>query len=181
MPKVPVDYSKICIYKLVHKDDVDNENIYIGSTCNFRNRRYQHKHSCVNSNNKHHNEPMYTYVRSHGGWNEWAMIEIEKYPCTDKREAETRERYWIEHYKSNLNKKLPTRTRHEYSKIQWERIKDDPKTKIYQKEWWKNNVQTVKCECGCEVGKYKFKRHQNSNKHLNLMSSKIENKNLCIN
>ena len=176
MPKVPVDYSKTCIYKLVHKDDVNNENIYIGSTSNFRNRRYQHKHSCVNSNDKHHNEPMYKYVRLNGGWNEWVMIEIEKYPCNDKREAETRERYWIEHCKSNLNKTIPTRTSQEYNKMNWQRIKDDPKTKIYQKEWWKN-VQSdiIKCDCGCEIGKYKLKRHQKSDKHLKLMSSKTEN------
>ena len=27
MPKVPVDYSKTCIYKLVHFDDINDENM----------------------------------------------------------------------------------------------------------------------------------------------------------
>lgn len=30
MPRKTPDYSKTLIYKLVHKDDIDNENIYTG-------------------------------------------------------------------------------------------------------------------------------------------------------
>ena len=173
MPKVPVDYSTTCIYKLTHKDDVDNENIYIGSTCNFVNRRYQHKHSCVKENDRHHKEPMYQYIRDNGGWNEWIMVEIEKYPCTDKREAETRERYWIEHYKSTLNKNIPTRTEKErylanheilYQKKREYDIKNMSKIKALRE-------QKVTCECGCVLSKYKLRRHQETDKHAKLMSS----------
>jgi hypothetical protein len=172
MPKVPVDYSKCCIYKLVHKDDVNNENIYIGHTTNFRNRKYKHKSSCNNSNDKHYNEPMYNYLRNNGGWDEWVMIEIEKYPCEDIREAEKKERYWIEHYKSNLNKKIPGRTQQEYSIIRWQEIKDKPETKKYHQQWWNNNNGVKKtCECGCEVAQYKMKRHQLTAKHLKLMKN----------
>ena len=173
MPKVPVDYSKTVIYKLVHKEDINNENIYIGHTTNFVNRRYQHKHSCNNSNDKYYNHRMYNYLRNNGGWDEWVMIEIEKYPCEDIREAEKRERYWIEHHKSILNKKIPGRTREEYSKIYWKKIKDKPETKIYKQEWWsdKKGIK-VKCECGCDVGPYKLTRHQQTKKHIQLMSLK---------
>jgi len=38
MPKVPTDYTKTIIYKLVHKEDYDNANVYIGSTTNFRQK-----------------------------------------------------------------------------------------------------------------------------------------------
>ena len=34
MPKIPVDYSKTQIYKLVHKNDTDDQNIYVGHTTN---------------------------------------------------------------------------------------------------------------------------------------------------
>ena len=48
MPRTPIDYSKTLIYKLVHKEDYDNENIYIGSTTDFVKRKNSHK-SCCNS------------------------------------------------------------------------------------------------------------------------------------
>ena len=114
MPKVPIDYSKTCIYKLVHKDDINNEYVYIGSTSNFAKRKDSHKSSCTNSTSQSYNNPKYTYIRDNGGWDNWVMVEIEKFPCNDKREAETRERYWIEFYKSKLNSIVPTRTNAEY-------------------------------------------------------------------
>jgi hypothetical protein len=171
MPKRQVDYSNSCIYKIVHKDDVDNKNIYIGSTSCFRNRRYQHKHSCENPNDRHHHEPFYNFIRENGGWNEWIMIEIEKYPCNDKREAELRERHWIEYYKSSLNKRIPTRTKQESGKLYWERIKEKPETKEKHKELWDKFNQKTLCECGCTVGKAKLKRHQDTAKHKKLMET----------
>ena len=60
MPRTPIDYSQICIYKLVHKEDYDNENIYIGSTTNFRKRKNQHKSSCNCETDKEHNQEKYT-------------------------------------------------------------------------------------------------------------------------
>ena len=62
MPRTPIDYSQICIYKLVHKEDYDNENIYIGSTTNFRKRKNTHKSSCNCETNKEHNQEKYTYI-----------------------------------------------------------------------------------------------------------------------
>jgi hypothetical protein len=88
MPKIPTDYTKTIIYKLVHKEDFDNANIYIGSTTNFRQRKDRHKSHCNNENGKGYNEKKYKCIRDNGGWYEWNMIEIEKYPCNDKREAE---------------------------------------------------------------------------------------------
>ena len=43
MPLTPIDYSKTQMYKLIHNDDINNENIYIGSTTNFRLRKW-----CIN-------------------------------------------------------------------------------------------------------------------------------------
>ena len=114
MPRVPTDYSQTCIYKLVHKDDIDNENIYIGSTTNFRHRKNTHKSSCNCESSKEYNNAKYQFIRENGGWDNWIMVEVEKYPCNDKREAEARERYWIEHFQSKLNKYIPTRTDEEW-------------------------------------------------------------------
>ena len=47
----------------------------------------------------------------------WSMLEIEKYPCKDRNEAQVRERYWIETLNANLNKQVPTRTKRNIMKI----------------------------------------------------------------
>ena len=206
MPRVPIDYSKTVIYKLVHKDDVNNENIYIGSTINFIQRKWEHSYSCNNPNAKsyktqrNNNTLKYKYIRENGGWENWIMVEIEKFPCVDKREAETRERYWIEHYKSNLNVNLPIRTKKEYWNTHKEHFleknklyRDSNKSKILEQKkiYYENNKEKRKeyakkfrienkeklnrkteCECGCVVQKAKIKRHQQSNKHIQLMSLK---------
>ena len=46
MPRLPIDYSRTIIYKLVHKDDLDDVNIYVGHTTDFTKRKNRHKVSC---------------------------------------------------------------------------------------------------------------------------------------
>ena len=53
MPKLPTDYSKTIIYKLVHNEDYDNANIYIGSTTDFIRRKNNHKNCCNSEKQKH--------------------------------------------------------------------------------------------------------------------------------
>ena len=103
MPKLPTDYSKTIIYKILHKEDYDNAYIYIGSTTDFIRRKTKHKSSCNCVTNRDHNDKKYQYIRNNGGWGEWNMIEVEKFPCNDKREAEAREEYWRCHFNSQLN------------------------------------------------------------------------------
>tara|TARA_B100000497_G_scaffold25823_1_gene30447 strand:+ start:314 stop:928 length:615 start_codon:yes stop_codon:yes gene_type:complete len=112
MPKP--NYQNSIIYKLCHQDDQDNENIYIGSTTNFRSRKNEHKTNCNNEKDKAHNTPIYQYIRNNGGWDEWFMIPIEVYPCNSKKELEVRERYHIELLKSKLNQAIPTRSKKEW-------------------------------------------------------------------
>ena len=50
-------------------------------------------------------------------WNNWEMIELERFPCNDKLEAEKLERYWFEHYKATLNSEVPSRQKQEYRKV----------------------------------------------------------------
>ena len=105
MPKLPIDHSNTIIYKLVHKEDYDNVNIYIGSTTDYIRRKNSHKNCCNNEKQKAHTDKKYQYIRDNGGWGEWNMIEVEKFPCNDKREAEAREEYWRCHFNSQLNTK----------------------------------------------------------------------------
>jgi len=144
MPKVPTDYTKTIIYKLVHKEDFDNANIYIGSTTNFRQRKGAHKNCCNNENDKKYNQKNYQSIRNNGGWNEWNMIEIEKYPCNDKREAETKEESWRIHFNAVLNSKACcslTNNKTEYNK----KYSENNKQKIteYSKDYRDNNKEKI--------------------------------------
>ena len=87
MPK----YENGCIYMLRHKDDVELQNIYIGSTTNFRNRKNEHKTICKCENHRNHNQKKYQYIRTNGGWDNWKMIWLEDYPCKSKKELLKRE------------------------------------------------------------------------------------------
>jgi hypothetical protein len=103
MPKIPTDYSKTVIYKLVHKDDYENKNIYIGSTTDFTKRKCGHKNFCNNEKSKGYNNKKYQFIRNNGGWECFNMIEVEKYPCNDGNEARAREEYYRCYFNANLN------------------------------------------------------------------------------
>ena len=135
MPKTKINYTNTVIYKIVHKEDFDNENIYIGSTTDFIKRKYNHKRCCNNETYKEFNQKKYKFIRENGGWEMWDMIEIEKYPCNDNQEAFGRERYWYEYFNAKLNDKFPSRSKKEYAEINTE------KTKEYQKSWYEQNKE----------------------------------------
>ena len=103
------------IYKIVCKD-INITDCYVGSSSNFRKRKNLHKSNCNNVNSKKHNLNIYKFIRLNGGWNNWNIIEIEKYNCNDKNEAYKRERYWLETLKATLNMQIPSRTKQERTK-----------------------------------------------------------------
>jgi len=113
MPKNSIDYSKGIIYKLVSKD-LSIPDMYIGSTTNFNKRRNCHKNNCINENNPKYNLKVYQFIRDNNGWDNWDMVEIEKYSCKDKNELFKRERYFYEELKPSLNMCFPQRTSKEY-------------------------------------------------------------------
>jgi hypothetical protein len=106
MPKNQMDYSNTIIYKLCCKDPSITD-IYIGHTTNFTKRKNHHKNCCINENNKEYNRYVYDFIRNHGGWDNWTMIQIENISCKDKREAESVEQYWIEKTAAKLNSMNP--------------------------------------------------------------------------
>ena len=90
MPKHSIDYLNCCIYKIEHIENASL--VYVGHTTNFKQRKQRHKSSCNNETDKSkHNRKVYQMIRTNGGWDMFRMIEIEKYPCNSKQEAETRE------------------------------------------------------------------------------------------
>ena len=79
------------------------------------------------------------------------MIEVEKFPCNDKREAEAREEYWRCHFNSQLNTKrayITDEQRLQKMKERYETHKDKyrvyyennkDKKLEYQKQYYNNN------------------------------------------
>jgi len=116
------DYEKGCIYMIKHKLDFNNENVYIGSCCNFTRRKSQHKHSCNIPNNKKYNFKLYQKIREKDGWDCWIMIKLHEYKCKSKYELNLEERRVIDEYKAKLNYQLPTRRYDEYYKDNRDKI-----------------------------------------------------------
>ena len=166
MPKKAIDYSKTIIYKIVCKD-VNITDCYVGSTTDFVRRKNQHKNHSQ-PNNPKSDLYVYNFINQNGGWENWEMIEIEKYNALDKLDALKKERYWLETLKATLNKKIPSRTKQEYKKEWKEKNKEkiQEQDKIYRE---KNKDTNITCECGCIVKKQHIVRHKKTPKHEELM------------
>jgi len=147
MPKLPIDYSKTVIYCIKCKDDNITEE-YIGSTTDFIKRKYQHKTSCNNEKSKEYNQLKYKIIRENGGWDNWIMIELEKYSCNDKRESEKREEDIRIERKASLNMKKAFTTEEqikEYLKEYREQNKGKIKeyNKEYKKKYYEENKEKI--------------------------------------
>ena len=102
------DYSKTKIYIIKHIFDVDEKNVYIGSTSKWAVRKYQHFRRCNDPNDRGYNNNLYKFIRRCGGFNNFIMKEIEVFPCKNQYESGIRERFWIEKYNCKLNMKKPS-------------------------------------------------------------------------
>jgi hypothetical protein len=107
MTKPAIDYSKTIIYKIVC-NDLEKTEVYVGTTTDFIGRKSKHKRVCKTETIQGHNCKLYQYIRENGGWENFSMIEIEKYPCNDGNEARAKERYWFETLNAKLNTQCPT-------------------------------------------------------------------------
>lgn len=161
------DYSKSCIYMLRHKDDTELENIYIGSTTNFKVRKNLHKSCCCNPNSEHYNFKKYQYIRANGGWSEWKMIWLEDYPCKTLRELQLREDEVMLKYQNRLNQHRASRTIKEWYKDNEEIIAE--KKKEYREKnkehIAEHRKEKIKCNiCGCESTRGHLARHKKTKK-----------------
>ena len=157
MPRTKTDYSKTVIYKIQHNED--ETLLYVGSTTDFIKRKSSHKSSCNNPKSKEYNDKKYQMIRDNGGWYMFNMIEIEKYPCNDKREAEKRENDLMHELKANMNSIK--------SHCGFDNVKE------YKKNWKNENRERINekitCECGCVSARKHIAAHRKTKKHIQLM------------
>ncbi len=88
------DYSKAVIYTIETGDD-----LYVGSTCNFTQRKYQHNKS-VNFEHWHCTSKLYNTIRENGEWN---MMPIKEFPCENKTQLLIEEEKWRKELGATLN------------------------------------------------------------------------------
>tara|TARA_R110000851_G_C12898354_1_gene547889 strand:- start:42 stop:689 length:648 start_codon:yes stop_codon:yes gene_type:complete len=141
MPRKTItDYT---FYKL-HCNTCDD--IYIGCTSNFNNRKCEHKGSVNNPNRKNYNTKKAQFIRDNGGWDNWKMSPLEIKKDLRKREAECYETELLEKYKPSLNSMLNSFVTDEQKK---ERIKEYNKTRPKRdpektKEYYQDNKEKIK-------------------------------------
>ena len=177
------------MYKIVC-NDLNIKDLYVGSTTDYYNRKSKHKSNCISENCKSYNFNVYKYIRATGGWDNWSMIEIEKFPCKDSMEARARERYWCEQFNSTLNSNKPyitdTELKEYFTEYKAEYYQNN-KDKIlhYQNKYNNNNkdklleyrlnnknklYQKQDCICGSKYTYMHKQRHLKTNKHLDFIN-----------
>ena len=163
----PTDYSKCEIYKIICNDPkVDF--LYVGHTTNWTKRKSKHKECCSKETHKEYNTHKYQLMRENGGWENFKMIFIEKYPCESNREAEAREQELMDELRANMNTNrafgLDVEQCKKYQKEYYEKkLEADPD--YIKKRNEKKNNKPFECECGSNVRWGDKARHFRTKKH----------------
>jgi len=187
MPRLTMDYSKTIIYKIVC-NDLSIKECYVGHTINMTKRKCSHKYSCNNEKSEKYNLKIYQIIRENGGWDNWSVVLVEKFPCKGKYEACKREREVYEELEAKMNTFRPYRTkeelkegRKEYNKQYREEHKEERKeynkqyreehkeelkqyNKQYSNQYYQEHKEKLKEKVECEycsklTSKYKMSRH----------------------
>jgi methionine synthase I (cobalamin-dependent) len=144
MPK-PRNYKNACIYKIVCKNP-EIEDFYIGSTTNFRARKYRHKSNCKCNETIF----LYDFIRANGDWANWDMILLETCKNIENaRQLEKKEREYFDELKPTLNQKKPYITTEESKSIhlklckEWQK-KNPEKKKQANRQYYNNNSEKEK-------------------------------------
>ena len=128
------DYSKCVIYTIR-----TGEGLYVGSTCNFVNRKRNHKSTINNEANISYNNKLYATIRENGG--AWDMQPHSQFPCNSKMEMNIEEERIRIELKADLNMYscygFDTEKIAQYQKEY--RLKNKDKLSEYIKEYYLKN------------------------------------------
>ncbi len=174
-----LDFQKGKIYKITNDY---NDDVYVGSTCDTLVKRFSsHKRGRTSEVLKH--KPLYKLMNEIG-YERFRIQLIEECPCDDKYQLRQREAYYIRKL-ATLNKLISFATETEkletkriYASSEERKLVHKEESKIfYQKhkeQILEKNKEIIMCVCGCELRKRDMARHEKSQKHLNLMMSRIK-------
>jgi len=120
MPKKQItDYV---IYKIICNDE-NIKDCYVGSTSNFKVRKWDHKTTCNSNTNKMSNYKIYQTIRENGGWENWTMIPIAEHKEITVIQARIKEEEQRVLLNASMNSRAAFRTAEELQKIENERKK----------------------------------------------------------
>ena len=126
MPKIQIDYSNTIFYKIYCRDSSINE-LYIGHTTNFVQRKYAHKQGVINVKSANYNCKLYNVIRNNEGWDNWKMEIIAFHECNGLMSAKKYEQQYFEDYKATLNSIEPLpKPKPIVSKVVVEQKKQEP-------------------------------------------------------
>ena len=122
----------------------NNENVYVGSSINFKKRKFSHKSSCFNPNSNEYNKYAYRKIRENNiNFDDIAWVILDSNVALE--ELHKIEDLWISVLDSNLNRKL--------------------NLGISKKSYnWEKTIKN--CECGSIYSNRNKWRHFNTKKHL---------------
>ena len=135
------DYSQAVIYLLTTGDET-----YIGSTRVFDNRKQSHRQAIYDKNKR--TTLLYKKIRENDG--KFTMEIYKHFPCENKRELEAEKQKIIDQLKPNLNMNSSLTTKEETDR---------------------KRMQTITCECGCQITRTHISTHKRTKKHLNRMKN----------
>ena len=159
MPKTDIDYSTTIIYKITCKSPDVNE-VYVGHTTNFVQRKYAHKQSCINTKTTNYNCKLYQVIRQHNGWDNWNMEIVNFFNCKDSYEARQKEQEYFVLLKATLNsiEPLPLPKPNNVTI----NVKECKEKKIY-------HCEHCNTRCSSEDS---FTKHNDTKKHKAILSGK---------
>ncbi len=140
------DYSKGVIYTIK-----TGECVYVGSTCNFTNRKWQHKKYIYYENSAKYNTKLYKTIRENGG--EWDIKPYKEFSCETKLQLEIEEEKIRRELNADLNGQrccifkekeyVPfSNNEKEYNKAYRKKFAEELKEK--KKEYRENNKKKIK-------------------------------------
>ena len=137
------DYGKTVIYKIVC-NDLTIKQCYVGHTTDMTKRKYAHKSCCHNEKDKDHNHKIYKIIREKGGWSNWSMLLVEKFPCKDNHEACRRERELYEQLDSKMNMVRPYITQAELEQYEKQYLEENKEEiKQYYEQYREENKEEI--------------------------------------
>ena len=156
MPKIEIDYSNTIFYKIYCRDPSIND-LYIGHTTNFVQRKHAHKQACLNTKSSNYNCKLYDVIRRNKGWDNWKIEIIAFHECDDLMSAKKYEQKYFEEYNATLNSIEPM---------------PKPKAKISKVVVEKKTPNILYCGvCNIHLSSVKTQEiHNKTTKHLKKLS-----------
>lgn len=167
-------YENTVIYKIVC-NDLNVKGGYIGHSINFEHRKMEHKSNCGCVSGKKYNLKLYEIIRKNGGWENYSMTVVQRYPCNNSIEAREKEQEYYEKLDSSLNTFIPYFA---YDGTLEEKEKERLRIKYEKNKERLSEIAHEKftCECGLTRSMSSKRRHLKSPIHIDLMNKKENEK-----